>query len=788
MFRRFSLLSLFLLVSCVSLDQVVSEKVRIGMTKDQFCSAVINTFLTSDPCYSHINASYNLPNSYYSYSPLKKTEILGINDNYFVFKNVNYKVGYGDYPPKNGGTLILVTRNIQIAREAARTAINPISSSGQLQNCRYPANSYVWDNCYGEITFEGSGSYQGEWKNNKMTGQGTYFWEDGGKYVGEWKNSNRHGKGTHVSSNGTKYVGVWKDNIREGKGTIVWKDGDKYEGEWKNNQRTGQGTYFWKDGAKYVGEWKSGNRHGKGTHVFSSGSKYVGEYKDNENDGYGTITFASGGKFQGIYRKGKRIRGKTFYANGNLYDGEYDDSNYEAILHGEGAFTWIDGDKFIGTFNQGEKVKGAYYFKSGSVYEGDWLDNQLHGQGKYIYADGKTYEGEFKKGTFHGYGVHKSKDGSLIYSGNWVEGKREGESEAEEQERLERQEQDRIERERKERIERERREQEQIAAKERREEEERKAKERREEEERKAKERKEKIDKLYERDWNSTDRELILAVQQLLKEIGYSLKADGKVGINTRTAVKAFQQDAKIRPVDGKITEKLLIQLQRHVSNKPAVQQLDLRLYNQVSSGSGVLINKEGHIVTNEHVIDGCSLLTTGNDKPAILIKADSNNDIAIIKTSDTEKYIPLSIADNDPELGEKIFVAGYPLNFVLENLNFTSGSVSSEAGLLQNINQFQFSAPIQPGSSGGPILNEYGGVVGIAVSTLSTKKFEEFTESLVQNINYGIKKSSLESLLELSDIEYEEGNANYFRADDKQVAQIAKSGAILIKCWKEKE
>ena len=115
MFRRFSLLSLFLLVSCVSLDYVVSEKVRIGMTKDQFCNAVINTFVASDPCYVHINASFNLPNSYYSYSPVKRTEILGVNDNYFVFKNVNFKV-YNDYPPKNGGTLILVTRNIQIAR------------------------------------------------------------------------------------------------------------------------------------------------------------------------------------------------------------------------------------------------------------------------------------------------------------------------------------------------------------------------------------------------------------------------------------------------------------------------------------------------------------------------------------------------------------------------------------------------------------------------------------------------------------------------------------------------
>ena len=300
-----------------------------------------------------------------------------------------------------------------------------------------------------------------------------------------------------------------------------------------------------------------------------------------------------------------------------------------------------------------------------------------------------------------------------------------------------------------------------------------------------AKERKDRLDSLYQRDKPS--RELTLAVQELLIQIGYSVKADGKTGINTKTAIKAFQEDAKINPINGNVSESLLVQLQRFVSKKSAVPQINLSLYEAVSSGSGLLVNKEGYVVTNEHVISECSLLTTGKDKPAILVKADSSNDIAIIKTSDTEKYIPLSFSNTDPELGEKIFVAGYPLNRILENLNFTSGSVSAEAGFLQNINEFQFTAPIQPGNSGGPILNEYGGVVGIAASTLGTEKFEDYTNSLVQNLNYGIKKSSIESLMKLSEVEYEDSNPYYFRPSNTEVAQLAKTGAILIKCWKKK-
>ena len=142
-----------------------------------------------------------------------------------------------------------------------------------------------------------------------------------------------------------------------------------------------------------------------------------------------------------------------------------------------------------------------------------------------------------------------------------------------------------------------------------------------------------------------------------------------------------------------------------------------------------------------------------------------------------------MGFAGKDPSLGQRIFVSGFPLNQILENLNFTSGTVSSEVGLMQNINQFQFTAPIQPGNSGGPILNEYGGVVGMSVATVSNKKFEEMVDTLVQNINFGIRQSSIQSLLDQEQIDYEKGNANWFK-NEESVAEEAKSGTVLIKCW----
>lgn len=306
------------------------------------------------------------------------------------------------------------------------------------------------------------------------------------------------------------------------------------------------------------------------------------------------------------------------------------------------------------------------------------------------------------------------------------------------------------------------------------------------EENRKQKEReriaeKNRKDKEEEERIRKNEKEIISTVQGFLFALGYSPGVEGEYDFRTQTAIKAYQNDTSMRPVDGQISEDLIIRLQSSLSKKQ--NTIDFQNYSVIGTGSGYLIDKNGHVVTNEHVVNGCSIITTGKNNPAELLRADSRNDIAIIKTSDTEKYQPMGFAGKDPSLGQRIFVSGFPLNQILENLNFTSGTVSSEVGLMQNINQFQFTAPIQPGNSGGPILNEYGGVVGMSVATVSNKKFEEMVDTLVQNINFGIRQSSIQSLLDQEGIKYKKGNPNWLK-NEESVAEEAKSGTVLIKCW----
>lgn len=275
--------------------------------------------------------------------------------------------------------------------------------------------------------------------------------------------------------------------------------------------------------------------------------------------------------------------------------------------------------------------------------------------------------------------------------------------------------------------------------------------------------------------------EIIETVQAFLYSLGYAPGEEGIFDFRTQTAIKAFQTDQGIKPVDGEISEALFIRLQSAYSKKQ--KTLDFNDYDVTGTGSGYLVDDIGHIVTNHHVIEECSIITIGKNNLADAVRSDPANDIAIIKAENTDGYQPLSFARNDPALGQRIFVSGFPLNQILENLNFTSGTVSVEVGLFQNINQFQFTAPIQPGNSGGPIFNENGGVVGMSVASASNQKFEELVDTLVQNINFGIRQSSVRSLLDQERISYETGNPNWFKGEES-VAEQAKSGTFLIKCW----
>ena len=140
----------------------------------------------------------------------------------------------------------------------------------------------------------------------------TYVWKGFGDkythpvYKGTVKNGKPDVQGTETLSDGKKYEGERKDGKRNGQGTFTYPDdGRKYEGEWKDGKYHGQGTLTHPNGEKYVGEFKKGKRHGQGIHTYPNGEKYEGEYTDGEN--WNGTGYDKNGNIQVKFVNGKMI-------------------------------------------------------------------------------------------------------------------------------------------------------------------------------------------------------------------------------------------------------------------------------------------------------------------------------------------------------------------------------------------------------------------------------------------------------------------------------------------------
>ncbi|MFC3692169.1 trypsin-like peptidase domain-containing protein [Chenggangzhangella methanolivorans] len=160
-------------------------------------------------------------------------------------------------------------------------------------------------------------------------------------------------------------------------------------------------------------------------------------------------------------------------------------------------------------------------------------------------------------------------------------------------------------------------------------------------------------------------------------------------------------------------------------------------------TGSGFSVARR-LIVTNAHVVDEARVITvsgydgTSRAKPVIV---DRNNDVALIRTEQDLDGPPLPFRfRGGPGLGETVAVLGYPLAGLLSSgPQVTTGGISSLLGPQEDARQLQLSAAIQPGSSGGPLLDMRGRVIGVVVATLTN----------AQNVNFAVRASLAEALIE---------------------------------------
>ena len=178
------------------------------------------------------------------------------------------------------------------------------------------------------------------------------------------------------------------------------------------------------------------------------------------------------------------------------------------------------------------------------------------------------------------------------------------------------------------------------------------------------------------------------------------------------------------------------------------------------TSGTAFFLNPQGYLLTNQHVVKGCGSITlklfNQQDYEANVVAADQTNDLAVLKT----KYQPRSHAilrgDIGVRSGDSVTAVGYPLAFVLSaEPRVTTGTVSAVSGIQGDFRVFQIEASVQPGNSGGPLLDDRGHVIGVVNSRLNDLAMVEATGSIPQNVNFAIKSSIVQIFLDANNISY---------------------------------
>ena len=170
------------------------------------------------------------------------------------------------------------------------------------------------------------------------------------------------------------------------------------------------------------------------------------------------------------------------------------------------------------------------------------------------------------------------------------------------------------------------------------------------------------------------------------------------------------------------------------------------------SFGSGFHVTSNGYLLTNQHVVNGARkvFVYSGSQRlPAQVVKTDAANDLALLKVSGTFAALPVS-SSRRVKLGQTVSTVGFPNpNLQGKSPKLTKGEISSLSGASDDPKYFQISVPVQPGNSGGPLVDGYGNVVGVVTAKLSTKAALATAGTLPENVNYAVKGTFVMGFLE---------------------------------------
>jgi len=204
-------------------------------------------------------------------------------------------------------------------------------------------------------------------------------------------------------------------------------------------------------------------------------------------------------------------------------------------------------------------------------------------------------------------------------------------------------------------------------------------------------------------------------------------------------------------------------------------------------SGTGFFITSGGFFVTNNHVIENATKIVVASRLrtrtfPARIVKSDASNDFALLKAEGIFSALPVA-SSNGVKIGAPVVSVGFP-HIEMQGFSpkFSKGDVASLTGASDNPRFFQVSLPIQPGNSGGALVDTFGNVIGVVAAKLDKASALASSGELPENVNYAIKSSFLLDFLEsIPDIDLDLNPPNAVPLAIEDVASAAERASVLI-------
>ena len=207
------------------------------------------------------------------------------------------------------------------------------------------------------------------------------------------------------------------------------------------------------------------------------------------------------------------------------------------------------------------------------------------------------------------------------------------------------------------------------------------------------------------------------------------------------------------------------------------------------ASGSGFMITRSGHVVTNKHVVRACRQVQVRVGEtalhPAEVVAVDPDDDLALLKVDAALPSAVIFRGSPAVRAGEDVVATGYPLSGLLaDEVNVTVGTISALAGMRNDKHVLQMTAPVQPGSSGGPLFDASGHLVGVVVTKLNARIVAEETGDIPQNVNFAVKATVLQDFLDGAKIDYRVGSSRTERSN-ADIGDIGREVTVMVQCFR---